>query len=82
MKTSSNQSDKLDSIHSNQFFEIRLNSGTTYFGHLSKSVVMVTGNIITVNDTIPIRLWDIVLIITIKVTFLQKIAVSLDFVLP
>lgn len=78
MKTISIEFDKINSIHSAKYFEIRLNSGQKYFGHLQKSEVMSTVNVITVTDTIPKRLWDIVLIIPIKSSFFQKIDGSID----
>ena len=78
MKTISIEFDRINSIHSAKYFEIRLNSGTKYFGHLQKSDVMSTVNIVTVTDTIPKRLWDIVLIIPIKSSFFQKIDGSVD----
>lgn len=78
MKTVSIEFDKINTIHSAKYFEIRLNSGQKFFGHLQKSTVMSTVNIITVTDTIPKRLWDIILIMPIKRTFFQKIDGSLD----
>ena len=78
MKTISIEFDRINSIHSAKYFEIRLNSGTKYFGHLQKSDVMSTVNIVTVTDTIPKRLWDIVLIMPIKSSFFQKIDGSVD----
>lgn len=78
MKTVSIEFDRINSIHSAKYFEIRLNSGIKYFGHLKKSDVMSTVNIVTVTDTIPKRLWDIVLIIPIKSSFFQKIDGSID----
>lgn len=78
MKTISIEFDEINSIHSAKYFEIRLNSGTKYFGRLKKSNVMSTVEIITVTDTVSKRLWDIVLIVPIKRSFFQKIDGSLD----
>jgi hypothetical protein len=78
MKTISIEFDEINSIHSAKYFEIRLNSGTKYFGHLQKSETMSTVNVVTVTDTIPKRLWDIVLIMPIKSSFFQKIDGSVD----
>jgi hypothetical protein len=78
MKTISIEFDEINSIHSAKYFEIRLKSGQKYFGHLKKSDVMSTVNVVTVTDTIPKRLWDIVLIIPIKRSFFQKIDGSID----
>ncbi len=78
MKTISIEFDKINSIHSAKYFEIRLNSGQKYFGHLKKSEMLSTVNVVTVTDTIPKRLWDIVLIMPIKSSFFQKIDGSVD----
>lgn len=78
MKTISIEFDKINSIHSAKYFEIRLNSGQKFFGHLQKSEVMSTVNVITVTDTVAKRLWDIVLIMPIKSSFFQKIDGSID----
>ncbi len=78
MKTVSIEFDKINTMHSSKFFEIRMKSGEKFFGHLQKSDVLSTVNIITVSDTLPKRLWDIILIVPIKRTFFQKIDGSLD----
>ncbi|QBN17907.1 DUF481 domain-containing protein [Flavobacterium nackdongense] len=78
MKTISIEFDKINTIHTAKYFEIRMNSGEKFFGRLKKSEVMSTVNVITVTDTIPKRLWDIVLIIPIKSSFFQKIDGSVD----
>lgn len=78
MKTISIEFDRINSIHSSKFFEIRMKSGEKFFGHLQKSDVLSTVNVITVTDTLPKRLWDIILIVPIKRTFFQKIDGSLD----
>jgi hypothetical protein len=78
MQTVSIEFDRINTINSSKYFEIRLNSGERLFGHLSKSDVLSTVNVVTVNDTLPKRLWDIVLINRIKNTFFQKIDGSLD----
>ena len=78
MKTISVEFDEINSIHSDKYFEIRLKSGQKYFGRLKKSVVMSTVNVVTVTDTVPKRLWDIVLIIPIKSSFFLKIDGSID----
>jgi hypothetical protein len=78
MKTISIEFDRINSIHSSKFFEIRMKSGDKFFGHLQKSDILSTVNIISINDTLPKRLWDIILIVPIKRTFIQKIDGSLD----
>lgn len=78
MKTISIEFDKINTMHSFKFFEIRMKSGEKFFGHLQKSDVLSTVNVITVRDTLPKRLWDIILIVPIKRTFFQKIDGSLD----
>nr|WP_315148604.1 DUF481 domain-containing protein [uncultured Flavobacterium sp.] len=78
MKTISIQFDRINSIHSAKYYEIRMNSGQKYFGRLKKSNVMSSVDILTVTDTIPKRLWDIVLIVPIKRSFFQKIDGSFD----
>ncbi len=78
MKTVSIEFDKINTMHSSKFFEIRMKSGEKFFGHLQKSDVLSTVNVITVSDTLPKRLWDIILIVPIKRTFFQKIDGSFD----
>jgi Protein of unknown function, DUF481 len=78
MKTISIQFDRINSIHSSKYFEIRTNAGQKYFGRLKKSQVLSTVDIITVTDTVSKRLWDIVLIVPIKRSFIQKIDGSFD----
>ena len=78
MQTVSIEFDRINTIHSLKFFEIRMKSGEKFFGHLQKSDVLSTVNVITVTDTLPKRLWDIILIVPIKRTFFQKIDGSLD----
>jgi hypothetical protein len=79
MKTISIEFEDINTIHSAKFFDIRTTTGNRYFGHLMKSKVLATVNIITFTDTIPKRLWDIVTITPIKQTFFQKIDGSVDF---
>lgn len=78
MKTISIQFDRINTIHSARYLEIRLKSGEKFFGHLQKSKVLSTVNVVTVTDTLPKRLWDIVLITPIKSSFFQKIDGSID----
>jgi len=78
MQTVSVEIEKINTIHSAKYFEIRVTSGNRFFGHLIKSDVLSTVNVVTVTDTIPKRLWDIVLIAPIKTTFFQKIDGSVD----
>lgn len=78
MKTINIQFDRINSIHSSKYFEIRTNAGQKYFGRLKKSKVLSTVDIISVTDTISKRLWDIVLIVPIKRSFFQKIDGSFD----
>jgi hypothetical protein len=78
MQTVNIEYEDINTIHSSKFFDIRINNGNRYFGHLLKSNVLSTVNIVTVTDTIPKRLWDIVTITPIKQTFFQKIDGSID----
>lgn len=71
--------DKINTIYSAKYFEMRTNSGVRYFGHLMKSNTSASLNIITKTDTIPKPLWDIVQITPIKRTFFQKIDGTVDF---
>lgn len=78
MNSISIEFDRINSIHSSKFFEIRMKSGEKFFGHLQKSDVLSTVNVITITDTLPKRLWDIVLIVPIKRNFFKKIDGSVD----
>jgi hypothetical protein len=78
MRTINIEFDKINSIYSAKFFEIRMKSGEKFFGHLQKSDVLSSVNVITISDTLPKRLWDIILIVPIKRNFIQKIDGSLD----
>jgi hypothetical protein len=71
--------DKINTIYSAKYFEMRTNSGVRYFGYLMKSNTSASLNIITKTDTIPKPLWDIVQITPIKRTFFQKIDGTVDF---
>jgi len=79
MQTVSIEYDDINTIYSAKFFDLRTNKGNRYFGRIIKSDVLATLNIITVTDTIPKRLWDIVSITPIKQSFFQKIDGSVDF---
>lgn len=79
MQTISIEIEKINTIHSAKFFDIRATTGNRYFGHLKKSKVLSTVDIITVTDSIPKRLWDFVTITPIKRAFFQKIDGSIDF---
>jgi len=78
MQTVSIEYEDINTIYSAKFFDIRTNTGNRYFGHLNKSKVLTTVDIVTVTDTIAKRLWDIVQITPIKRTFFQKIDGSVD----
>jgi hypothetical protein len=70
--------DKINTIYSAKYFEMRTNSGIRYFGHLMKSNSPAALNIVTKTDTIPKPLWDIVQITPIKRSFFQKIDGTID----
>jgi hypothetical protein len=70
--------DKINTIYSAKYFEMRTNSGIRYFGHLMKSNSPASLNIVTKTDTIPKPLWDIVQITPIKRSFFQKIDGTID----
>lgn len=70
--------DQIYSIYSSKFFEFSTSVGYRFFGSIGRSNVPNTINIITVNDTIPKPLADIVQITSIKKSFLQKIDGSVD----
>ena len=78
MQTLSVEIEKIKTLYSSKYFEIRISNGDRFFGHLLKSDVLSTVNVVTVTDTLPKRLWDIVLITPIKRTFIQKLDGSLD----
>lgn len=78
MKTISIEFDRINSIHSSKYFEIRLKSGKKFFGHLQKSKEIETVTVVTSSDTIANKLRDIVLIVPIRRSFFQKIDGSLD----
>jgi hypothetical protein len=78
MQTINIEFDEINSIYSSKFFEIRMKSGDKFFGHLQKSDIISSVNIITLTDTLPKRMWDIILIVPIKRNFIQKIDGSLD----
>ena len=79
MLTVSIEYEDINTIYSAKFFDLRTNTGNRYFGRIIKSDVLATINIVTVTDTIPKRLWDIVSITPIKQSFFQKIDGSVDF---
>jgi hypothetical protein len=70
--------DKINTIYSAKYFEMRTNSGVRHFGHLLKSNTPASLNIVTKTDTIPKPLWDIVQITPIKRSFFQKIDGTID----
>ena len=78
MQTLSVEIEKIKTLYSSKYFEIRISNGDRFFGHLLKSDVLSTVNVVTVTDTLPKRLWDIVLITPIKRTFIQKLDGSFD----
>ncbi|HWR94706.1 MAG TPA: DUF481 domain-containing protein [Flavobacterium sp.] len=78
MQTINIEFDEINSIHSSKYFEIRMKSGDKFFGTLRKSDVLSTVDVLTISDTLPKRLWDIILIMPIKRNFIQKIDGSLD----
>jgi hypothetical protein len=78
MKTLSVEIEKINTLHSSKYFEIRMSTGDRFFGHLLKSDVFSTVKVVTVTDTLAKRLWNIVLITPIKRTFIEKLDGSLD----
>jgi sRNA-binding regulator protein Hfq len=70
--------DKISTIYSAKFFEIRTKSGYRYFGSLRKSEKKGTVLVVTSSDTIPKPLWDIVEVTTIRNKFFQRIDGSIS----
>lgn len=65
--------DKISTVYSAKFFEIRTKSGYRYFGSLRKSEKPGSVLVVTATDTVPKPLWDIVQVTTIKSKFFQRI---------
>lgn len=65
--------DKISTVYSAKFFEIRTKSGYRYFGSLRKSVKPGNVLVVTATDTVPKPLWDIVQVTTIRNKFFQRI---------
>lgn len=78
LQTVSIEYDRIGTVHSAKFFEIRTSAGDRMFGSLAKSHIPATINIITIEDTIPKPIIDIVQMTTIKKSFLKKIDGSVN----
>ncbi len=65
--------DKISTVYSAKFFEIRTKSGHRYFGSFRKSEKQGTVLVVTATDTVPKPLWDIVQVTTIKNKLFQRI---------
>ncbi|MBN2173964.1 MAG: DUF481 domain-containing protein [Bacteroidales bacterium] len=78
MQTINIEYDRIQTIYSAKFFELRTSTGFRYYGFLAKSTVKGAVNIITANDTIPKPIADIVEITSIKKSFFKKMDGSVD----
>lgn len=78
METVEIEFDRIFTVYSAKFFEIRTTSGYRYYGTLLNSPDTGSINIVLINDTVPKPLWDIVQITSIKNRFWQKIDGSAD----
>ncbi len=70
--------ERINTIYSKKYFEIRTSSGYRYFGFFLNSPNVAEVLIVAGNDTIEKAMWDVVLIMPIRSSFLQKIDGSLD----
>ncbi|MCB2222069.1 MAG: DUF481 domain-containing protein [Bacteroidetes bacterium] len=78
MNTVSIEYDRINTIYSNKFFEIRTSSEYRYFGSLAKSSTPATINIVITNDTLPTPMIEIVQMTTIKNRFFNRLDGSVD----
>jgi len=78
MQTVSIEYDKIKTVYSGKYFEIRSITGYQYYGSLLNSENPMTVNIITRFDTVSKPFKDIVQITSIKQTLIQKIDGSID----
>jgi sRNA-binding regulator protein Hfq len=78
MQTITIEYDRIATIFSTKNFEFRTTSGYRYYGSILKSTTQGTVNLVTLTDTIPKPLWDIVQVTSIKNRFFQKIDGSID----
>lgn len=70
--------DNISTVYSRKYFEIRSTSGYRYFGYLLNSPNEAEVLIVTDSDTVQKAMWDVVLIMPIRSSFIQKIDGSLD----
>jgi len=70
--------EKISSIHSTKYYEVRSSSGFRYFGYLLKAEEKGKIVVVTASDTLVKVVWDIVLIVPIRQSFIQKIDGSVD----
>jgi hypothetical protein len=78
METIEIEYDRIFTVYSSKFFELRVTSGYRYYGTLLNSTESGVINIVILNDTVPKPLWDIVQITSMKNQFWQKIDGSVD----
>ncbi len=78
MKKVNIEYEDIGSMFSNKNYEFRTNSGYRYYGSMKAASDPGSIDVITLDDTIPKPLWDIVQISRIKQRFLQRIDGSID----
>jgi hypothetical protein len=78
MQTISIEFDRINTVYTDKYLEIRLSSGYRYYGTLVKSGSPTTFDIVTTNDTIPKPILEVVQITKIKNSFFQRIDGSVD----
>ena len=78
MQTINIEYDRIQTMYSAKFFELRASTGFRYYGSLAKSTVPGAVNILTTNDTILKPIADIVEITSIKKNFFKKMDGSVD----
>jgi hypothetical protein len=78
METIEIEYDRIFTIYSAKFFELRTTSGYRYYGTILNSPVSGTINIVGINDTVPKPLRDIVQITSMKNRFFQNIDGSVN----
>jgi hypothetical protein len=78
MSTVSIEYDRINTVYSAKFYEIRIASGYRYFGSLARSTTPATINIVVTNDTLSMPLIEVVQMTSIKNKFLQRLDGSVD----
>jgi hypothetical protein len=78
MKTVYVEVEDVNSMNSKKYFEFRTISGYRYYGSMIRSLDTATIDLVTVDDTIPKPLWDLVMISQIRNRFFQRIDGSID----